>query len=61
MDLNSSENYVYISYFPSSLQTHSKITSKRNKFLVLPHVNTLKEYIYYTATSIGFNKDQRRS
>ena len=44
---------IYISYFPSSLQTHNK----HNKFLVLPHVKTLKKHISYTTLRSGFNKD----
>ena len=33
------------------------MASKKNKFIVLPHVNTLKKYINFTDPCTGFNRD----
>ena len=46
-----------LSIYHTSPAAYQHITSKRNKFLVLPHVNTLKKYFNYTTPSSGFNKD----
>ena len=46
-----------LSIYHTSPAAYKHITSKRNKFLVLPHVKTLKKYINYTTPSSGFNKD----
>ena len=41
----------------TSPAAYKHVASKRNKFLVLPHVNTSKRYINYTTPSSGFNRD----
>ena len=46
-----------LSIYQSSPATYRHIASKRNNFLVLPHVNTLKKYINFTDPMTGFNPD----
>ena len=46
-----------LSIYHTSPTAYKHITSKRNKFLVLPHVNTLRKYINYVTPSSGFTKD----
>ena len=48
---------MVLSIYHTSPAAYKHIASKRNKFLVLQHVNTLKKYISYTTPSSGFNKD----
>ena len=46
-----------LSIFHVSLAAYKQIASKRNKFLALPHINTLKKYINYTTPKSGFNPE----
>ena len=46
-----------LSIFHASPIAYKQIASKRNKFLTLPHINTLKKYINYTTPKSGFNPD----
>ena len=46
-----------LSIFYVSPAAYKQIASKRNKFLALPHINTLKKYINYTTPKSGFNPD----
>ena len=46
-----------LSVYLTSPAGYKQMASKKNKFLVLPHVNTLKKYINFTAPSTGFNPD----
>ena len=46
-----------LSIYHTSPAAYKHTASKCNKFLVLPHVNTLKKCISYTTPSSGFNKD----
>ena len=46
-----------LSIYHTSPAAFKHIPSKRNKFLVLPHVITLRKYINYTTPSSGFTKD----
>ena len=46
-----------LSIYMTSPAAYRHISSKRNNFLMLPHVNTLKKYINYTKPSSGFNPD----
>lgn len=41
----------------TSPAAYRQIASKQNKFLVLPHTNTLKKYINFTKPSSGFNPE----
>ena len=43
--------------FHVSPATYKQIPSKRNKFLSLPHINTLQKYINCTTPKSGFNLD----
>jgi len=36
---------------------YKQIASKQNKFLVLPHVKTLKKFINFTTPTSGFNPE----
>ena len=45
------------SIYHISPAAHRQIASKRNKFLCLPHVNTLEKYINFTEAKSGFNPD----
>ena len=47
----------YLSLYYTFPADYKHITSKLNKYFVLPHANTLKRYIIYTKPSSGFNKD----
>ena len=47
----------WLSVYHKSPAAYNYIASKLNKYLVLPHVNTLKKCINYTTPSTGFNKD----
>ena len=46
-----------LSIYHTSPAAYRHIASKRNAFLVLPHVNTLKRYLNFTAPTTGFNPD----
>ena len=46
-----------LSIYHSSPAAYRQMASKRNKFIVLPHVNTLKKYINFTEPASGFNPD----
>ena len=46
-----------LSIYHTSPAAYRQIASKRNKFLCLPHVNTLKKYINFTEAKSGFNPD----
>ena len=46
-----------LSIYHISPAAYKQIASKRNKFLALPHVNTLKKYLNYTTPTVGFNPD----
>jgi len=46
-----------LSIYHTSPAAYKQIASKRNKFLVLPHINTLKKYINFTSPTSGFNPD----
>ena len=46
-----------LSIYHISPAAYKQISSKRNKFITLPHVNTLKKYINYTTPTSGFNPD----
>jgi len=46
-----------LSIYHTSPAAYRHISSKKNKFLVLPHMNTLKKYINFTMPHTGFNPD----
>ena len=46
-----------LSIYLASPAAYRQMASKKNKFIVLPHVNTLKKYINFTDPCTGFNPD----
>ena len=46
-----------LSIYHSSPAAYRQMASKRNNFIILPHVNTLKKYINFTEPVSGFNPD----
>ena len=46
-----------LSIYLTSPAAYRHTSNKRNKFLVFPHINTLKKYISFTDPSTGFNED----
>lgn len=46
-----------LSIYHTSPAAYKQISSRRNKFLVLPHVNTLMKYLNFTESQTGFNPD----
>ena len=46
-----------LSIYLVSPAMYRQMASKGNKFIILPHVNTLKKYINYTQPTNGFNPD----
>ena len=46
-----------LSIYLVSPTAYCQMASKGNKFIVLPHVNTLKKYINYAEPTSGFNPD----
>ena len=46
-----------LSIYLVSPAAYRQMASKGNKFIVLPHVSTLKKYINYTEPTSGFNPD----
>ena len=46
-----------LSIYHTSPAAYRQIASKRNKFLCLPHVNTLRKYVNFTEAKSGFNPD----
>ena len=46
-----------LSIYHTSPAAYKQLSSKTNKFIVLPHVNTLKKFTNFTTPSAGFNPD----
>lgn len=46
-----------LSIYHTSPTAYRQLSSKHTKFMVLPHVNTLKKYINFTTPQTGFNPD----
>lgn len=46
-----------LSIYHTSPAAYRQLSSKKNKFIMLPHVNTLKKFTNFTEPSSGFNAD----
>ena len=46
-----------LSIYQTSPVAYKHIASKQNRFIALPHFNTLKKYINFTDPMSGFNQD----
>ena len=53
-------NKMVLKHPPIIPATYRHIASKRNNFLVLSHVNTLKKYINFTDPMTRFNPDIKK-
>ena len=48
----------YLSIYLVSPAAYRQMASKSKKFIILPHVNTLKKYINHTEPTSGFNPNE---